>query len=526
MNLLTTRRLTLALAVSVGVCCAGIAAAQEPVRGGTLRFAAIGEPPSFDCASFTSITQLQYLAPHYSTLLAIDPNNYPNVIGDLAKEWVVSPDGLKYLIKLNSGIKFHDGSALTPDDVKATFERLANPPKGVVSVRKAAFAKLKSIEVTGPDTIVFNLSEPSSGFLSTLASPWNCIYSGKKLAEDPNYPSKVVMGSGPFVFAEYSAGAYWRGTRFAAYFKKGQPYLDKFEATIVTGQSVVNAVAGGQVDANFRVISTPEKERILAVRKDQVQFQTTPSTSVSLLDVNTKRKPFDDVRVRRALSLAIDRDTGLRVLGGYSQKWLNIIFREGHALAPSAEEIRKFTGFGTDIAAQRAEAKRLLAEAGVSNLKFTLLSPNIKVPFEPLSIFFIDQWRQIGATVTMDAQPIANQIARLSAGDFDLALDFNAPSSDDPTEVMAKMVPGGIGNYTGFEDDKLVKLYAQQDATMDPAERARLVKEFVNRYVELQYYITSFDTEREIVLDKKVRGWKVPPSYSVGLDLGNIWLAN
>jgi peptide/nickel transport system substrate-binding protein len=519
-----TARMLAASALVAGL--AGPAIAQEqPQSGGTIRFATVGEPPSYDCQSFTSITQFQYLAPHYSTLLAIDPNNFPEVVGKVGKEWEISPDGLTYTIKLHEDVKFHDGSTLTSEDVKATFERIVNPPEGVPSVRKAQLAKLKSIEAPAPDTIVFNLNEPASGFLTTLASPWHCIYSAKKLQEDPDYPAKVVMGSGPFTFDEYSAGAYWRGNKFEDYFEDGKPYLDGFEASIVTGASLVNAVAGRQVDAVFRLISAPEKQRIEQARGDEVAFQATPATSVTLIDVNTKKPPFDDVRVRRALSLAIDRDTGLKVLGDYSQKFPNVVFRAGHRLDFTEAELREVPGFSGDIEAQRAEAKRLLEEAGVSDLKFSLLSPNFKVPYEPLAIFFIDQWRQIGVEVTFDAQPTATQIARMSSGDFDLALDFNAPTSDDPTEVLAKFVPGGPGNYTGIEDEKLVELYRQQDSTTDPAERDRLVKEFVDRFVEQQYYITTFATEREVVMDKKVRGWKVPPSYSVGLDLSNVWLA-
>ena len=528
MNSFPLGRSARALAASalVASIAGGAAIAQEqPVSGGTVRFATVGEPPSYDCQSFTSITQFQYLAPHYSTLLAIDPNNFPEVVGKVGKEWAISADGLTYTVKLNDNVKFHDGSALTSEDVKATFERIINPPEGVPSVRRAQFRKLKSIETPAADTIVFNLNEPASGFLTTLASPWHCIYSAKKLNEDADYPAKVIMGSGPFTFDEFSAGAYWRGAKFADYFEEGKPYLDGFEASIVTGASLVNAVAGRQVDAVFRLISAPEKQRIEQARGDEVVFQTTPATSVSLIDVNTKKKPFDDVRVRRALSLAIDRDTGLKVLGDYSQKFPNVVFRGGHALDYTPEELRNVPGFSGDIEAQRAEAKRLLEEAGVSDLKFSLLSPNFKVPYEPLAIFFIDQWRQIGVDVTFDAQPVAGQIARLSSGDYDLALDFNAPTSDDPTEVMAKFVPGGPGNYTGFEDEKLVELYRQQDSTTDPAERERLVREFVDRFVEQQYYITTFATEREVVMDRKVKGWNVPPSYSVGLDLSNVWLA-
>src|SRR5690606_2844606 len=104
---------------------------------------------------------------------------------------------------------------------------------------------------------------------------------------------------------------------------------------------------------------------------------------------------------------------------------------------------------------------------------------------------------QIGVNVTFDPQPTATQVARMRSGDYDVSLDFNAPAGDDPTEVLAKFVPGSGANFTGFEDQTLVELYRQQDAATDPAGREKLVREFVARFVEQQYFITTFNTERE-----------------------------
>lgn len=514
-------------AAAVAVVCglaSGTVLAQEPTPGGVLRLAGVGEPATFDCGALTSSTQLQYIAPHYSTLLSFQPDTFPKISPGLAKEWTVSDDGTRYSFTLNSGVKFHDGTDLTADDIKATFERIANPPEGVVSIRKGRFGALKSIEVTAPDKIDFLLSEPSAGFLATLAAPWNCIYSAKKLKEDPSYPAKTIMGSGPFVFEEFVPGASWRAKKFDGYFEKGLPYLDGIDFAIMGSPAVVNAIASDQVDGYMRLITAPDKKRIEDARGDTVKFDLTPSTSVNMIQVNTTRKPLDDVRVRQALNLAIDRRAGLKALAVYAQDGENVIFREGHAAALSAAEIEKIPGYGTDIAAQRDEAKKLLADAGVSDLKLALLAPNIKAPYEPMGIFLIDQWRQIGVTVTLDQQPVANQTARMASGDFDLSMDFSAPTTDDLTDVLAKFVPGGDGNFSGLKDDELVALFRKQDETLDENERLKIARQFLDRFIQLQYAITTFGTYREVVFDKKVNGWKVPPSYAVGLDLKSVWL--
>lgn len=513
-----------ALAAASFFMIGNAALAEDATPGGVIRLAGVGEPATFDCAALTSATQLQYIAPHYSTLISFQPDTFPQISPGLAKEWKVSEDGLRYSFTLNSGVKFHDGSELTAEDVKATFERIANPPEGVASIRKGRFKVLKAIEVSGPDKIDFVLSEPSAGFLATLASPWNCIYSAKKLKEDPSYPTKTVMGTGPFVFEDFVPGASWRAKKFDSYFEQGLPYLDGIEFSIMAGPAIVNAIASSQVDAYMRLITEPEKKRIVDARGDEVKFDLTSSTSVNMVQVNTTRKPLDDVRVRQALNLAIDRRAGLKAMSAYAQSGQNVIFREGHAAALSPEEIEKVPGFSTDIAKQREEAKKLLADAGVSDLKLTLLAPNIKAPYEPMGVFLIDQWRQIGVTVTLDQQPIANQTARMAAGDFDLSMDFSAPTTDDLTDVLAKFVPGGDGNFSGLQDDELVSIFRKQDTTMDENERLKLARQFLDRFVQQQYALTTFGTYREVVLDKKVNGWRVPPSYAVGLDLKTLWM--
>src|SRR6516162_4654395 len=116
---------------------AGLAHADEPKRGGTLNFAVVAEPSNYDCHSSTTFALIHPIAPHYSLLVKFDGRDYPKVVGDLAQSWTVAPDGMSYTFKLKSGVKFHDGTPLTSADVKASYDRIINPPPGVVSIRKA-----------------------------------------------------------------------------------------------------------------------------------------------------------------------------------------------------------------------------------------------------------------------------------------------------------------------------------------------------------------------------------------------------
>ncbi len=174
------------LAASLGACAVA-SHANDPVRGGTLAVPIhVGEPATYDCHASNSPAVMWRLAPHYSTLVKINAERSPEVIGDLAKSWAIANDKVTYRFTLHPNIKFHDGSALTSQDVKASFDRMRNPPQGVVSMRQGMLADVVSIEAPDPLTVVFKFSKPNAAALQLLASPFGCIYSAKLMASDPS----------------------------------------------------------------------------------------------------------------------------------------------------------------------------------------------------------------------------------------------------------------------------------------------------------------------------------------------------
>ncbi|MGH7089928.1 MAG: ABC transporter substrate-binding protein, partial [Stellaceae bacterium] len=218
------RTVLAAIAAILFVAQAAPAAAETPRHGGILDFAVTVEPHDYDCDDNTSFAFLHQIAPHYSTLLKFDAANYPQIVGDLAQSWTVSPDGRTYSFKLKPNVLFHDGSKLTSADIKASYERIVNPPPGVVSSRKVDYAAISSIDTPDPLTVVFHLQWPDAAMLANFASPWNCIYSAAKLAQDPQFPKTHILGTGPFVFVQHVKGEYWEGKRWDKYFEPGKPY--------------------------------------------------------------------------------------------------------------------------------------------------------------------------------------------------------------------------------------------------------------------------------------------------------------
>ena len=193
-----------AVALAIGT---GLAAAQAPKKGGELNFSVVAEPPNYDCHGSTTFALIHPIAPHYSLLVKFDGKDYPKVIPDLAESWTVAPDGMTYTFKIRSGVKFHDGSPLTSEDIKATYDRIIKPPQGVVSIRKAYYSDL-DVSAPNPTTVVFKLKNPMAGVLEALASPFNCIYSAAKLKQNPRYPETEIMGTGAFTFVEHVKGSH------------------------------------------------------------------------------------------------------------------------------------------------------------------------------------------------------------------------------------------------------------------------------------------------------------------------------
>ena len=504
------------------------ASAQAPKKGGTLVYAIGAETPTYDCSATDTYAGLHFLAPFYSTLLKFDLAAYPKVMGDLAESWTVSPDKKTYTFKLRNNVTWHDGSPFSSADIKATYDRLRNPPTGVVSTRKATFADIDTIDTPDPTTVVFKLSAVNPAMLEHFASPWNCIYSAAKLKDDPQFPTKTIMGTGAFKFTEHVKGSHVAGVKYDKYFIPDRPYLDGFKGVfILQPAAMLNALQGGQVMGEFRSVSPAERDRLVQGMGDKIRIEESSWVLNILIAFNTEKKPFDDVRVRKALSLALDRWGGsqglsrtstLRAVGG--------VLRPGSPMATPEADLVKFPGFGKDIAANRAEAKKLLAEAGVPNLKFELINRTIAQPYTPAGIYVVDQWRQIGVEVQHKQMETSPYLAALNAGNYEVAIDFSNLFMDEPSLALAKYVSFDKApeNRSRAIDRELDSLYEKQNRAASDAERAGFIRQFEARLLTQAYQVPLLWWHRIVATNKAVMGWQMSPSHNLGQDLVNVWL--
>lgn len=526
-----------ALGMVVWSAFPGPAVAQgKPRSGGELVFAVPSEPPSYDGHREETFGLIHPIAPFYSLLLRVDPTNptkpdgSANVVGDVGESWSVSKEGTTYTVKIRRGIKFTDGSVLTSKDVKATYDSIIFPGPGVVSDRKGQYVVVEAVEAPDPYTVRFHLKHPSASFLLSLASPWNFIYKADVLAKDPHWYETHVLGSGPFEFVEHVRGSHLTGKKNPNYWDKGKPYLDGFRAVFIkdTGARVA-AIRSERAMIEFRGFSPKARDEIVKTLGPKAKVQESPWDCVLLVAINHKKKPFDDARVRRALTLALDRWEGSKVLSQIAiVKEVAGVQVPGTQFATPPAELEKLAGYSKNIEASRAEARRLLKEAGAEGLSFTFNNRGIPMPYEPLGVWLIDQWRKIGLNVTQQVTEPAAYFKVLRSGEFQVGMDFQCGYIVDPDLDMYKFLSSSKNpaNYSYYEDATLDDLYQKQGLATDPEDRKKYIRAFEKRLLDEEaHYLVTLQWHRIIPYNAKVHGWKITPSHYLNQQLDRVWLS-
>lgn len=507
--------------------------AAAPRAGGELVFVVPAEPPSYDAHREETFALMHPAAPHYNTLLRIDPTDPTGtrVVGDLATSWTVSPDKRTYVLKLRRGVKFHDGTELTSRDVRATYEKIMNPPPGVTSARKGEYLDVETVQAPEPYIVAFKLRWPSPSFIHSLASPWNWIYKAEILERDVRWYEKNVMGSGPFVFVEHVKGSHWVGRRNPDYWDRGKPYLDGYRALFVRdGAAQVEAVRTGRAHIQFRGFSPAQRDEIVRALSDQVTVQESPWNCGLVVAINHEKEPFHDRRVRRALSLALDR------YGAAATLSRTAIVREvagvqvpGSPFATPPAELARLAGYGRDIGEARTAARRLLAEAGIpEGFSFVLTNRNVDMPYRHVGAWLVDDWRRIGLQVREEVRESGPYFKDLRTGNFEVAVDFQCGYVVDPDLDLYKFQSRdrSDANYGRYTDRILDNLYVLQSRTVDPEQRRRHIRAFERRLLDEEaHYLYTLQWHRIVPHSARVRGWTITPSHYLNNQLDTVWLA-
>lgn len=293
------------------------------------------------------------------------------------------------------------------------------------------------------------------------------------------------------------------------------------------GAVVVSAIQGGQFDAEFAGRSPAERDQLVKAMGDKVTVQEGPWITNIEFYFNTQRKPFDDIRVRQALTLAIDRWGGSANLAKISIiKGVSGAFRPGAEWSLPKAELEKLPGFWPDIDKSHAEAKRLLAEAGQSNLKFKLLNRQVGQPFQSAGIYAVDQWRRIGVQAEHAELETKTYFDLLDKGDFDVGVNNISDFADDPSAQFNWLISHDKSSvsFSRHIDRKLDDLFEKQAQEVDPVKRKELVHEFERHAMTQAYAFPLLWYQRIVVNNVKVKGWELPPSHFSGQTLVDVWL--
>ncbi len=503
-------------------------------RGGTLRYAVHNAPAHFDVHQSGTVANIGPQSPMYDTLLRRSPKDGQTIIPDLAQRWEISPDGKRYTFHLRKGVKFHDGADFTAEDVKATFERIARPPKGVVIPRTPLFSTVGDIVVVDPHKIEFRLTEarPKAFMLGAFASGWNIIVRKKTLEEHQGNLRQVMNypGTGPFRHVSRKDKEVWNMERFPDYWNKGLPLVDKLEIyhMMPFSPELGATFLSGKVD--YARLLDPVSWR----KAKEMQGVTAAAFNQSVIQAfwtNTqKNKALANPKVRRAIHLAMDRHTLVEVVKDTAPMQVGGFVYPFHEMSTPRAELEKKLGYQKDIKPAVQEARRLMKEAGygngLKNLDFVVRD----IATFKLWAVAIQAMLKEHINIECNLRVVQTSVwfDEAQAGNFDLAISAIVSTLMDPSDIFSAWYgKDGPQNYSRWTNPAFHDLANQIEKELDDTKRKAMVRK-AEDILENDPPLISISYEQ--IYDawyNKVRGQN--PSTFFGIyDVvrwDNVWLA-
>jgi len=454
--------------------------------GGVLKRANDENPPSASIHEEGSNIVTTPFVPIFNNLVDFDhskPHGKPEtIVPDLATSWAWSKDNKTLTFKLRRGVQWHDGKPFTAADVKCTWDAVTEKRDAGWrrSPRKAWFSNLEEIVVDAEDQVSFKLKRPQPSFLTFFAGGFSPVYpchvDGATMRRRP-------IGTGPFMLKSFESGKMIRLVKNPNYFKPGKPLLDGIEMPIIPQPSTrLLTFLAGDTD-----LYTPSAVLLAEVKKKlpDAICDVGLSYAYTQLLINRNIAPFNDVRVRRAMALAIDRDAVVRVKGAG-------LDRLGGELMPPPEgtwgldkaQLAQIPGYGPDLDKRLDEARKLMREAGYGTDKpLTLVMSTRDVArYRDVSILLLDQLSKIGVKGELKTIDTAIWTNTLAKQNYQIAVRSRGQSMDDPDVAFYESYAcGSRNNFDLYCNKETEALIEQQSSTVDPAARKKIVQEIDRR---------------------------------------------
>jgi peptide/nickel transport system substrate-binding protein len=453
-------------------------------KGGTLRLYHNDNPPSTSLLEEATIASVMPFAAVFNNLVVFDPSkvheSLETVIPDLAESWSWDSTNTKLTFRLRQGVKWHDGQPFTAKDVQCTWRMLIG--KGETqdfhrNPHKVWYTKLQDVTVNGDYEATFELSEPQPSLPALLASAFSPVY--------PCHVSQQVMrtkpvGTGPFKFVEFKRGDSIRLVRNPDYWKKDRPYLDEITVRTIDSRATrMLAFATGEYDITFPSdVSIPLMKDVKARSPNAICEMITTGTQINLM-VNRVNPPFDNPEIRKAMSLALDRNAFNTIL-------MEGLARMGGAMLPKPEGewgmpeemLTSLTGYGPDTDKNIAAAKEIMKKLGYSDaqpLPIKIQTRNLPTYRDP-AVIVADQLKKMYIAGELDILDTPRWYARLAKKDYTIGLNVTGVSVDDPDgNIVENYSCKSERNYTQYCNAEVDRLLAAQSRELDRQKRKKIV---------------------------------------------------
>jgi peptide/nickel transport system substrate-binding protein len=476
-------RVIIAMAIFATCFVALPAAAQK--QGGTLRVYISANPSSLSILEEVSFTTVMASAPVFNGLVVFDPmkpiGGIDTVIPDLAESWSWDESGTKLTFKLRQGVKWHDEKPFTAKDVQCTWHWLNGKTDDYFrkNPRRVWWTNLEEVTVNGDYEATFHFARPQPSVLALLGSGFGVVYPCHVAAKDQR---TNPIGTGPFKFVEFKSNEKVRVVRNPDYWKKGLPYLDAVDFTIVGNRStrVLGLIARAFDLTTTGDISVPIMNDIASQAPQIVCTLGPTNVSVNVL-VNDKRPPFDNLKLRHAMALALDREAFITILshGASSISGNMMPLPEGLWGMPK-EKLEAMTGYSGTIDERRTRARKIMEELGYSAQKKLRLMVSTRdlSAYKDAAIIFVDQLNQLHFTAELDIIESSVWFGRAARQDYLVALNLTGSSVDDPDATLVESYAcDSEYNYTKYCNPEVTKLLEAQSAERDVLKRREIVWE-------------------------------------------------